>query len=373
MLLLPQAQPQTPYQRRNSTRPTRMYALDLASGTLTHGPSTKNRTAATVVDFYNNDLGGFVGIDSGNGFCEWFDSAVKGSAGNRSDLMSDIVFAYCSAMKGPGSGGPGGSVRLGFYEGYTWGGGAPTTVAAAFTLTGLPANTSSSSFFGGFRCFFIQVEFAQLIAFADGPIGYSWRFLDVGTTGIFSGTWPFLACSISCSAIAPPTLDVMDRYCPPGTLVGSFTFGSASGSYTSMSMEIREAADLAATLTPYNATPTPNSDVLSTSVAVVDRDWTVFLARVPSAAPGNFVVKVHTARIPTPGGVPVPPPVQGRLLVSGPELGQRIGVHDGTQGTLSVRIPPRLDLLCRHFAAQALVTGGTIELSSAVEGTTGTF
>lgn len=373
LALLVLSQSQTPAHRRTGRGPLRAHTLDLGTGTLTRGPRVHDRTAATVVDFDNNDLGGFLGVDSGNGFCEWFDSATKGFAGNRSDLMSEIVFAYCSAKLTPGSGGPGGSVRLGFYEGYSWGGGAPTTVAAVFTLTGLPANTSSSSFFAGFDCFFIQVEFADLIAFADGPIGYSWRFLDVGTTGVLAGTWPFLACTTSCSAIAPPALDVMDRYCPPGTLVSSFTFGSTSGSFTSMSMEIREAADLAATLTPYNATPAPNSDQLAATVATVGNDWTLFLARVPSSVPGNFVVSVRTNRVAVPGGLPVPPPVQGRLLVSGAPLGQLGGTHDGTRGTLTVPIPPKLDLLCLHFAAQAVVFGGSIELSSALEGTTGTF
>jgi len=371
--LLLQATPTAPTYRRLPSGPMKSYSLDLATGTVTRGASAVNRTATTVVDFYNNDLGGFLGIDSGNGFCEWFDAATKGFAGNRSDLMSEIVFAYCSAKLSANSGGPGGSVRLGFYEGYSIGGPAPTTAVAAFTLTGLPAYTTSSSFFSGFRCYFINVKFASLIPFADGPIGYSWRFLDVGTTGVLAGTWPFLACSASCSSIAPPGLDVMDRYCPPGTYLGAFTFGTSSGSFTSMSMEIREAADLAATVTPYNATGAPNSDLLSSSLAVLGRPWNVFLARVPTTTAGTFTVSVRTQRVAAPGGVPVPPPVQGRLLVQGPVLGQLAGAHDGTSGALSVPIPLDLDLLCLHYAAQAVVLGGGVELSSAVEGTSGTF
>ncbi len=354
-------------------KPLQSVSLDLATGTISRGPAVNNRAASTTVDFNNNDLGGFVGVDTGNGFCEWFDAAVKGFAGNASDLMNNFVFAYCSAMLAAGSGGPGGSVKLGFYEGYTWGGGAATTTVAAFTLTALPANTSSSSFFNGFRCFFIQVEFATLIPFADGPIGYSWRFLDLGTTGTFAGTWPFLACSTSCSAIAPPTIDVIDRYCPPGTLVGSFTFGTTSGNYSSMSMEIREAADLAATITPYNSTTAPNSDLLSSSLSIIGRDWTFFLTRSPASSAGTFVVNLRPNRIPLPAGVAVPPPVQGRLLVSGPVLGQFTGSHDGLTGTVTVPVPAQLGYLCQHFAAQAVVLGGGVELSSAVEGTSGTF
>jgi len=351
----------------------RTHVLDLATGTLSRGASVSNRSANTVVDFYNNDLSGFVGVDSGNGFCEWFDADIKGFAGNQSDLMSEIVFAYCSAKLSASSGGPGGSVRLGFYEGYTWGGGAATTAVAAFTLTGLPANTASSSFFNGYRCFFVQVEFATLIPFADGPIGYSWRFLDLGTTGIFAGTWPFLACRTSCSATLPPTIDVIDRYCPPGTLVSSFTFGTTSGNYSSMSMEIREAADLAATITPYNSTTAPNSDLLSASLSIIGRDWTFFLTRSPASAAGTFVVSLRPNRIALPGGVPAPSPVQGRLLVSGPVVGQFSGTHDGLTGTVTVPVPAQLGYLCQHFAAQAVVVGGGVELSSAVEGTSGTF
>src|SRR5262249_47618357 len=191
---------------------------------------------------------------------------------------------YCSAMATVRSGGPGGSVKLGFYEGYLAGGGAPTTAVALFTLTGLPANSGSSSFFGGFSCFFIRVRFTNLIAFRDGPIGYSWKFLDVGTTGTLAGTWPFLACVGSCSGFTggPGCIgmtDVIDEYCPPGTLRSTFTFGTASGSFTSISMDIREATDLASSSTSYNATLTPNGDTLAATNAIIGTTWTATLTR----------------------------------------------------------------------------------------------
>src|SRR6185503_7037776 len=104
-------------------KPLKSVTLDLDTGTITHGPKVRNRAATTVADFDNNDLGGFVGVDTGNGFCKWIDAGVKGAncgrtAGviNTSDLMSSIVFAYCSAKLTPGSGGPGGSLGLHFYE-----------------------------------------------------------------------------------------------------------------------------------------------------------------------------------------------------------------------------------------------------------------
>ena len=71
---------------------------------------------------------------------------------------------------------------------------------AVFTLTGLPGNSASSSFFGGFTCYFINVTFGSLVAFADGPMGWSWKFVDVGLSGLLGGTWPFLSCTVSCSA-----------------------------------------------------------------------------------------------------------------------------------------------------------------------------
>ena len=43
-------------------KPLKSATLDLATGTITRGPAVNNRTATTVVDFNNNDLGGFVGL-----------------------------------------------------------------------------------------------------------------------------------------------------------------------------------------------------------------------------------------------------------------------------------------------------------------------
>jgi hypothetical protein len=360
-------------------KPLKSVSLDLATGTITRGPAVNNRSATTTVDFNNNDLGGFVGADTGNGCCEWFDAAVKGFAGNGSDLMNNIVFAYCSAMAPVGSGGPGGSVKLGFYEGYTWFGGAPTTTVAAFTLTGLPANTASSSFFGGFRCFFIQVTFTTMVSFQDGPIGYSWKFLDSGTTGVVAGTWPFLSCVVSCSGAvqqvdAQGMTDILDEYCPPGNRLATFTFGTTSGSWTSMSMDVREATDFTATQVGYNASISPNGDTLSANTAVVGGTWTATLARSPVTVAGTYNVKVRPTRIALPNGVGAPAPVQGRLLISGAVLGSLNGAHNGTASTTaaSAAIPTQFSLICVHYAAQATATGGGVKLTSALEGTTGT-
>src|SRR5262245_11241598 len=58
-------------------RPLRSASLDMATGAITRGPSVKNRGTGTIADFSNLDLSGFTGVDTGGGFCEWFDAASK--------------------------------------------------------------------------------------------------------------------------------------------------------------------------------------------------------------------------------------------------------------------------------------------------------
>jgi hypothetical protein len=366
-------------------KPLKSLSLDLSTGTVTRGPAVNDRAATTIVDFNNNDLGGFVGVDTGAGFCEWFSAGVKGFANNNSDLMNNFVFAYCSAMLTPGSGGPGGSVKLGFYEGYTILGTTPTTAVAVFTLSGLPGNSTSSSFFGGFACYFINVSFGgALVGFADGPIGYSWGFLDVGTDGTLAGTWPFLSCVVSCSGQigqfdGQGMTDAIDQYCPPGTLRSTFTFGTTSGSYTSISMDVREVRDFPATRVLYNAATTPNPDILTSTTARVGANWTGTITRPAALASiTNASVSVRPTRIPLANGVqgPAPLPVGagGRILISGPLLSTLPTAAAAPRvRTFSAAVPTAFGLVCIHFAAQGSVIGGGVRVSSAVEGTTGTF
>jgi hypothetical protein len=227
-------------------KPLRSVALDLETGTLTRAPAVQDKKLATCANFLNADLGGFVGVDTGNKFCEWFDAGEANGCGT--DMMRSVLFAYCSSKQAVGSGGVGGSVRLGFYEGYTVGGGAPTTAVAVFTLTGLPANTADSSFFGGFRCYFIRVTFNPMINFVKGRLAYSWHFMDLDNTGVLAATFPFLSCVQSCSGAGPDgqgMVDLIDEYCPSGTFPprATFTFGTTPfGAYfTSISMQIEKA------------------------------------------------------------------------------------------------------------------------------------
>jgi len=361
------------------TRPLRTVSLDLATGTVTRGPVTRDKAASTIKDFNNNDLGGFVGVDTGNCFCEWFDAGTKGYSGNASDMMTDIVFAYCGALLSPASGGPGGTVKLGFYEGYTKGNTTPTTAVAVFTLNGLPANTASSSFFGGFRCFFIQVTFGTMVCFADGAIGYSWKFRDLGLDGTLAGTWPFLSCVQSCTGVGPDgqgMQDCIDEYCPVGTLRATFSFGTTiyGGYFTSMSMAIDEALDDTATAGVFNGDGI-NNEVITAQKAIVGSTWSAPVTITHShGAAGPLSLKVRTATV---NGPNFPSPIGGRMtevLVTGPFLSTLVGSHNGATGNVPTQnIPKRLSLLCQAFATQyTVVGGGFADLSKAGVGTTGT-
>jgi hypothetical protein len=397
------------------TKPLRPVTLDLATGTVTLGLRPRDRAASTVLDFDNLDFAGFTGLDTGGGFCEWFDAGVKGTGtgrtagvANDSDLMNSIVFSYCSAKLNTSSGGPGGATKLGFYEGYTAFGGAPSTGVAAMTLTGLPANSTSSSFFGGFTCYFIRVLFGSLVCFADGPIGYSWRFLDVGTGtlnplgAVVAGTWPFLACVSSCSGTPSSgpdgqgMIDVIDEYCPPGYLRTVFTFASTSGSFTSVAMGIEEVSDCTTTVSQFNSATFPNPDVLAAVPAVVGQPWSASLTLgLGRSKSGGWICYFGTTRVNPPSGIPISP-LQGGLSFGLPKAGRMllcalntsgfacVGAHSGLVGSVSTTncgggsLPKRIALVCNEWCAQAVVMGqpvaggGNARLSSGISGTIGT-
>ncbi len=372
-------------------KPLRTASLDLATGTVTRGPAVQQQVATTISDFPNIDLGGFIGADTGGGFCEWYDGGVKGTVPNASDLMRNFVIAYCSAALDVNSGGVGGTVGLGFYEGYVSTSTAvdPGPGVANFTLSGLPANTAFSSPFlvgGGTACFFLNVTFTNLVPFADGAIGYSWHFIDIDATGVLGATIPFLACVSSCSGPGPDSLgmiDFIDEYCPadPGPggtpVLAHFTFGTTIyGSYfTSMSMDIRELADCTAANVSYNSTSPANVDVLTSTPAIIGTTWSAEVTHAAGTATFSTLL-VRGSKIPGNGA---PAGSKGRLLVTGAFFSDVLGVNDtippilASQKNFSAGIPLQFSLACIDWFAQAVTGGsGAQKLSNGIDGDTGT-
>jgi hypothetical protein len=265
---------------RRVTQPLIRADLDLSTGVYTIGGKVKEKGPPvfnTALSLTNLDFSGGVAIDSLQ--CEWFDSFQKGrnKTGGKSQIMTSFLFAYCSSAKATNSGGVGGSATISFDEGYqvSPAPGTPRPTFASrtqvYNLSGLPASTNSSSFFGNFSCIFIRVFTATPGAnpqtapgswtggdampdsFLNPPgtrnMGYAWDFRDASPFQGLAHTFPFLACVQSCSGVGPDGqtfVDGIDQYCglpgnfPPYTMITTFTFGTAPTN-TSMSLEIREA------------------------------------------------------------------------------------------------------------------------------------
>ena len=356
--------------------PRRTLELDLATGTVRRAPAVCEKSSGTTIDFYNMDLAGFSGIDTGGQFVEWFDAGTKGFAGNTSDLMSNITFAYCSSAITPGSGGPGAIVRLSFYEGYTTGGGTPTTNVFVLTIPGLPASDGT----GALRCTTLRADLGELVPFADGPIGYAWRFMDQDAMNpILAATGPYLACVQSCSGAGPDgqgMVNQIDVWAPLGTLRSSLSLGTVVTA-TSMALAIAEATDLVGTVAPYVGDGI-NADVLSSGGAglVLGHFWT---ASVTIGHPhGTSGTMSLSARASTVNGPNFNSPIGGRLtevLISGELFFSLTAGHNGTSGTFSSQyVPLDLALVNRTWAAQASVVGGGFaDLSLALQGVIGSI
>jgi hypothetical protein len=361
---------------QSTTVAPRSAHLDLATGAVTRGAPPVDRAGTLVSEYGGSGLGGFLANAPGNGATEFISAGIKGHAGNASELVSRMRFAYWTVKQDPSGGGPGGSVRLGFYEGYTPGGATPTTTVAVFTLTGLPGNTASSTFPAGLAAYFLTLDMAAPLSFADGPIGYSWRFIDTDLGGVDGGTGPFLVCVNSCSgASAGPDavgqIGPHDIYSPPGTLVAPFPFP------VTQSMELLEIRDFTATVGPVVGDGV-NQDFLTATPAIIGQPWSVTLA-IPGGAhghgtSGSFVVRVRTTAI---NGPTFNSPVGGRpteALIAGPLLGQFVGAHNGSLGAIVVPgIPISIGLVDSPWAAQATVLGGGFgDLSRGTAGRVGT-
>jgi hypothetical protein len=273
-------QKDTPMLRR-VTQPLIRAEMDLQTGTVTRGPAVRNKGFSgynTCSTMNNLDHSGFVAVDSGpgtpNGPCEWFSAFNKGggNTGGKSTFVTGFAFAYCSAAQDPLSGGVGGKALIGFREGYLKGSpnnlaGLSGTLAGSFNLSGLPAWTGCSSFFGGFACYLMTFSavtgsgnLKTPLVLADTLIGYSYQFRDLGTDGVLAKTFPFISCVQSCTGTGPDStggmIDFVDQYCPAGQPLSTFTFGTSTGGsyFTSISMDIREAVAIAAASVTFNKT-----------------------------------------------------------------------------------------------------------------------
>jgi len=396
--------------QRGLNKAPRSAQIDLASGTITKGAAVSNRFGTTTQDFNNGDSAAIT-VDTGSGFCEWYTVGVKGYNGNQSDLMANVRFVYCSSAGDVYSGGPGGTTKLGFYEEYALGGVAGTTVAA-FTLTGLPANTASACFIPWLAstsgCWAIVLTFGTQICFADGPIAYSWKFVDMDTCGPWAHTFPVFSCVTSCStnplggpgtypAGAAPVdgqgmTDFVDQYCPPGTLLATFTFNSVPGTtpmFTGQNMRIRECTDLVATIATYNSLTPPNTDLFTATKAVLGSTWTCTVTRTPVGPGGFFSLRINNAKAAVlPNGTKcstIPTSLGGSATATGRNmlggLNQAYfpvagGFAGGATAVFSTPIPCNPALIGFYWTGQAMVSNvsGTIRrCTSAVEGTVGSI
>lgn len=400
---------------RRVTKPLIQADLDLTTGKYTIGSQVNQKSAAlfnTSRSLSNVDFSGFVGIDSVQ--CEWFDTANKGgpsgNTGGKSEIMTSFLFAYCSSALATNSGGVGGSATVSFVEGYTEG--PPTGTlrpsfasrTAVFNLSGLPANTASSSFFGGFNCFFLRVftstpapspnaSFDGGQALADGIVGWSWDFRDLSLFAPLAHTFPFLACVQSCSGVGPDGADMtdgVDQYCgafpnnPPFTLLASFTFGTTT-TFTSVSMEIREANAISSGSAVYNPTGpfgggSTNPSILSNvAQPILGAPWKVSLnCSGQSPAPAIFVVEF------LPGNVPPSTTslADGNVLVAiAPAAVRKVFVnatHGGGTTTFppagpGVPIPVDLQFLNACYQVQGFCgnSAGNAQLSNGLNETVG--
>ncbi len=386
---------------RRVTQPLRSAQLDLATGTVTVDTPPRRRGSGftTAASLANLDHSGFVGITSATGVgqpCEWIMGAQKGdgfgnpagnalrqNAGGKSELLTSFAFAYCSSARSTVSGGPGGLARIGFREGYQLGGGNLGTEVGTFNLSGLPAWTGCTSFFGGFACYLLTVSFGdEPLVLDDGPIGYSFQFRQLGTDG-FPKTIPFLSCVQSCTGTGPDgmgMIDVMDQYCPAGSLTSSFSFATSPGgpTYTSMSLELREVEPIDSTAV---VVPCPGTTQALTPVAP-ERDGDVVRLRWPLDCTGNAdslaLWRVSPGEtvdpIQTKWGAVCVDLRPGRGITAPAGAGAPPVFHGGGLVTFEGELPLELDLLGLQWVVQGFCgnSAGTGAVSNVIRQTIGT-
>ena len=362
---------------RRVTKPLVNATLDLQTGMYTIGSAVNEKGASvfnTEISLFNTDFSGFVGIDSQT--CEWYSSANKGTGrtGGKSQIMTSFLFAYCSSALSTASGGVGGSAIITFRDGYTGpSGGAPSGPATAqFNVSGMPANTNSSSFFGGFNCFFLRVRSANNApaspartfeggqVMPDGQMGWGWNFADLATDGTLAHTFPFLACVQSCSGVGPDQtggmVNYVDQYCPTGSLLATFTFGTTT-TYSSVSMEIREAEAITGATVSNNGTGVNPAGSLANiaGTPTLGGFW-----KMSMNCAGADPSKIYILRISFLPPIPPSPTPFGEGLINGGGPGNNFfGGHGGAAVTFppggpGVQLPLDLAFQNSCYGVQAL-------------------
>jgi hypothetical protein len=174
--------------------------------------------------------------------------------------------------------------------------------------------------------------------------------------------------------------DLIDKYCPPGTLLTTFSFGTSSfGTYfTSLAMDIREIVDCTATVASYNSTSPVNVDTLTSAPAVIGTTWSAEVTHAAGTATFSTLY-VRGSKIPGNGAPGGGGGTRGRFLVTGAFYDDIAGTADASVPILSSQrnfgafIPLSFELACIDWFGQALTGGsGQIKWSNGVDGDTGT-
>jgi hypothetical protein len=185
---------------------------------------------------------------------------------------------------------------------------------------------------------------------------------------VLAGTFPFLSCVQSCSLAGPDgqgMIDYIDKYCPPGGVANTFTFGTTGhgGYFTSFSMDIREVADIEAVVTSWNGVAAVNADCLRSSTIVSPGIWDVAVEiRDAHQAAGSapVILKVRADCFNGPRTNALPGGRSTQILVGGPLYASIAGTHGPESATPYpfAPIPVPSGLVGYPWAAQATVLGG---------------
>ena len=331
------------------------YRYDPVTETFVEGARPRSATArgaslfSTEVSLDNLDLAGFVAIDSQGS--TWFGKADKGvvTSGGKSEIMTSFVFAYCTSALAANSGGVGGSARITFYENYTGPtggvGSAPSgTPVAIYNLSGLPGARAGSQ-----ACALVEFPIAQPgpsfsggVVLPDGPIGWSWDFVDASGQGSQAATSPFIVQAATQAGVWP----TVEKY--DGAGYHSLRFG-ATAPY-SVPLQIREASRVSAVTSVENGTGVNPVILQPFQGPVLGEPWSIALDCTGTTPTKLAVFKLGFGPAPTPLATPF-----GELLVptgAGPTFFEP---HGGGLAVLGpIGLPVDLAFLGASYRVQGL-------------------